>query len=56
MDGGIDPYGRDITRSGYNLFWLEEGVYTENGDLFSNFSDVDIRENGEYVPVRCVKK
>ena len=56
MDGGIDPYGRDMTLTGYNLFWLEEGVYTENGDLFSNFSNVDIRENGEYVPVRCVKK
>ncbi len=56
MDGAIDPYGGDMTLTGYNLFWLEEGVYTENGDLFSNFSNVDYREKGEYVPVRCIKK
>lgn len=56
MDGAIDPYGGDMTLNGYNLFWLEEGVYTMNSDFFSNFRDVDSRENGEYVPVRCVKK
>ena len=56
MDGKIDPYGRDKTLSGYNLFWLEEGVIAMNSDYHSNFTDIDRREKGEYVPVRCIKK
>ena len=56
MDGGIDPYGGDKTLSGYNLFWLEEGVFAMNSDFHSNFRDIDRREKGEYVPVRCIKK
>lgn len=56
MDGGVDPYGRDMTMEGYNLFWVEEGEIVTNSDYGAHFSKVDYRENGQYVPVRCIKK
>lgn len=56
MNGCVDPYGRDMTLSDYNLFWVEEGEYAMNSDLFANYQKVDPRENGEYIPVRCIKE
>ena len=55
-NGGVDPYGMDMTLSGYNLFWVEEGEYAMNSDFFAHYEKVDPRENGEYVPVRCIKE
>ena len=56
MNGVVAPYGDVMSLTGYNTFWLEEGVYAMNGDLFTNYANVDPREKGEYVPVRCIKK
>ena len=55
-NGCVDPYGMDMTRSNYNLFWVEEGEYVMNSDFFAYYQKVDPRENGEYVPVRCIKE
>ena len=56
MNGVIEPYGDVMSLTTYNTFWLEEGVYARNGEHFSNYANLDTREKGEFVPVRCIKK
>lgn len=57
MDGFVDPYGRHFEGSGYNLFWLEGGLIVSNSELHASYKEQnDIRENGPFVPVRCVKE
>lgn len=57
MDGFVEPYGRYIQGAGYNTFWLEEGEYVINFNPFAYYNNIDIfRENGEFVPVRCIKE
>lgn len=54
-DGSIEYNGGSWYTHNYNMFWLEEGVYARNGK-FSSFENVDPRGNGQFIPVRCIKK
>ena len=51
----IDPYGREALTSFYAHFWLSSGKYIRIADVFANVDNIDSRENGEYLPVRCIK-
>ena len=55
-DGCVDPYGRDMILSSYNMFWFEDGEHVINGDFSAYYQNADPRENGEYIPVRCIKE
>ena len=56
--GVIDPYGSRIENDYYNIFWIEEGIYILNSYNWAQYSTLfnDSRENGEFAPVRCIKK
>jgi len=63
QNGGLETNGNYWDYPSYNLFWLENGAYTVNGDLFAYYSDdfsyfeeVEARDNGHYIAVRCIKK
>ena len=51
----IDPYGWDASLSFYAHFWLSSGKFVRVADFFAYDNDIDYRENGEYLPVRCIK-
>ncbi|ACX74884.1 putative lipoprotein [Fibrobacter succinogenes subsp. succinogenes S85] len=56
LDGSIEYSGGSWYSHNYNMFWLEEGEYVRTGDFSSVFSSIDPRGNGEFIPVRCIKK
>ena len=51
----VDSYGWDASTSFYAHFWLSSGKFVRVADFFAYTSDIDSRENGEYLPVRCIK-
>ena len=52
----IDPYGWDQNGVTYGFFWLDSRKYIRISDTYSHIeSQVDPRENGQLLPVRCIK-
>ena len=52
----IDPYGWDENGVTYGFFWLDSRKYIRISDTYSHIeSQVDPRENGQFLPVRCIK-
>lgn len=52
----VDPYGWDET-SGYGVFWVEGRSYIRFTDSVIYFDDyIDMRENGQFMPVRCIQE
>ena len=52
----IDPYSWDQNGVTYGFFWLDSRKYIRISDTYSHIeSQVDPRENGQLLPVRCIK-
>ena len=51
----VDPYGWDYIGVTYGYFWVDSRKEFYIATTHANFSNVDPREKGQFVPVRCIK-
>lgn len=51
----VDPYGWDYIGVTYGYFWVDPRKEFYIATTHANFSDVDPREKGQFLPVRCIK-
>ncbi len=51
----VDPYGWDYIGVTYGYFWVDPRKEFYIATAHANFSDVDPREKGQFLPVRCIK-
>ncbi|WP_173468463.1 FISUMP domain-containing protein [Fibrobacter succinogenes] len=51
----VDPYGWDHIGVTYGYFWVDPRKEFYIATTHANFSDVDPREKGQFLPVRCIK-
>ncbi|WP_295067548.1 FISUMP domain-containing protein [uncultured Fibrobacter sp.] len=51
----VDPYGWDYVGVTYGYFWVDPRKEFYIATTHANFSDVDPREKGQFLPVRCIK-
>ena len=51
----VDPYGWDYLGVTYGYFWVDSRKEFYIATTHANFSNVDPREKGQFLPVRCIK-